>query len=80
MTAGIYVGVLILAFIAGLFLGERYGKREVDSLKAQLASARKAVEYALDNANKKLKEEIKTVATDASTVITGTASNVVNKV
>ena len=59
MVPAIYVGLVIVAAALGFFLGERYGKREVDYVKAQLDSARKALDFTLENMNKKLQEDAK---------------------
>lgn len=59
MVPAIYVGLVIVAAALGFFLGERYGKREVDYVKAQLASSRKALDFTLENMNKKLQEDAK---------------------
>lgn len=71
MIPGIYVGIVILAATIGFFLGERYGKKEVELLKAQLVSARKALDTVLDNTNKRLQTEASGLVTKVDTDING---------
>lgn len=59
MVPAIYIGLLIMAAAIGFFLGERYGKRQLEYVKAQLDSARKALDFTLENMNKKLQEDAK---------------------
>jgi len=59
MVPAIYVGLVIVAAALGFFLGERYGKQQLEYVKAQLVSTRKALDITLDNMNKKLQEDAK---------------------